>query len=177
MLKKVVTYKDFDGNEVTETHYFNLSKAELVEMELSQNGGLGDYLKKIVEASDGKRIIEEFKNLLQKSYGKKSDDGRRFVKSRELWEEFASSEAYSTIFMEIVTNADAAASFVNGIMPQGMETELAMLSSQAAENGDVEPVYSDIADNTEPRRLSTAEILEMDEDELKSGLRTGRYLI
>ena len=117
MLKKTFTYTDYNGVERTEDFYFNLSKAELMEMELSTTGGLAEMINKIVAAQDAPAIVKIFKELVLKSYGQKSADGRRFIKSKELAEEFAQTEVYSQLFMELATDADAAAKFVNGIVP------------------------------------------------------------
>ena len=118
MLKKTFTYVDYNGVERTEDHYFNLSKAELMEMELSTTGGLAEMINKIVAAQDAPAIVKVFKDLVLKAYGQKSADGRRFIKSKELSDEFSQTEAYSQLFMELATDADAAAKFVNGIVPQ-----------------------------------------------------------
>lgn len=118
MLKKTVVYVDYDGNERTETFYFNLTKAEVAEMELSVDGGLVKQIEKIVAEQDGKRIIEMFKDVILRSYGEKSPDGKRFMKSQELRDAFSQTEAYSEVFMELATNAEAAAAFINGIVPQ-----------------------------------------------------------
>jgi hypothetical protein len=118
MLKKTVTYTDFDGNERTETFYFNLTKAEVTEMELSTEGGLSKMLEKIVAAKDSKRIVEVFKDLVLKAYGEKSPDGKRFVKNQEVRDAFAQTQAYSDIFMELATDDQKAAAFVNAITPQ-----------------------------------------------------------
>lgn len=117
MLKREITYKDYDGNERTEDFYFNLNKAELTEMELSTNGGLDKMLKQIIASHDSKRIVEIFKSIILKAYGQKSLDGRRFIKSKELSEEFSQTEAYSILFMELATDADKAGDFVNAITP------------------------------------------------------------
>lgn len=117
MIKKTMTYTDYDGNQRTEDFYFNLTKAEVAEMQMSAAGGLDKMINRIIAEQDGKRIIELFKDLVLRSYGKKSDDGRRFIKSQELRDEFAQTEAYSDLFMELATDADAAAKFVNGIVP------------------------------------------------------------
>ena len=117
MLKKTVTYVDYNGNERTEDHYFNLTRAEVTEMEMSVSGGLAEMIKRIVAAQDGKQIIETFKDLILRAYGEKSPDGRRFIKNQELRDAFAQTEAYSQIFMELATDADAAAALVNGIVP------------------------------------------------------------
>lgn len=131
MLKKTITYTDFNDEEVSEDFFFHLSKAELVELELSHPGGLSAALERIVAAEDGKAIISEFKNIILGSYGQKSLDGRRFVKNSQIREEFESSEAYSTLFMELVMDADAAANFINGIIPQGMAEDAAKVTALA----------------------------------------------
>lgn len=123
MIKKTMTYTDYDGNQRTEDFYFNLTKAEVAEMEMSTAGGLDKMINRIIAEQDGKRIIELFKDLVLRSYGKKSDDGRRFIKSQELRDDFAQTEAYSDLFMELATDADAAAKFVNGIVPNIPETK------------------------------------------------------
>lgn len=118
MLKKTIAYVDFDGNERKEDFYFNLSKAEVVEMELGVAGGLSQMLKKIVDEIDGTKIVEIFKEIILKSYGEKSPDGKRFIKSKELSNAFMQTEAYSNLFMELATDADAVAAFINNIMPK-----------------------------------------------------------
>lgn len=118
MLVKKVTYTDYKGVKREEELYFNLSKAEVAEMELSHDGGLSEHIKKIVAAQSGKDIIALFKDLIIKSYGVISDDGKRFIKNDKLREEFVQTEAYSDLFMELASDADAASSFVNGIIPQ-----------------------------------------------------------
>ena len=120
MLKKTVTYVDFNGVERTEDFYFNLSKAEVTEMELSVEGGFSKMLEEIVKSKDNVRIMELFKQMVLKAYGEKSADGKRFVKSKELSEAFSQTEAYSEIFMELALDEKAAAAFVNGIMPQNL---------------------------------------------------------
>ncbi|GHU53993.1 hypothetical protein AGMMS49975_13600 [Clostridia bacterium] len=117
MLKKTMTYTDFDGNERTEDFYFNLSKAETLEMEMGTTGGMSQMLQKIVAEQDSKRIIDIFKDIILKSYGEKSPDGKRFVKNKELSDAFSQTEAYSDLFMELATDADAATEFINSIIP------------------------------------------------------------
>lgn len=117
MLKKTITYEDYDGNKRTEDFYFNLSKAEIMEMEMGVSGGMTQMLNRIVAAQDGERIIKTFKEIILKAYGEKSSDGKRFIKSEELSTAFSQTEAYSQLFMELATDADAAAKFVNGIIP------------------------------------------------------------
>lgn len=121
MLKKTVTYVDYNGIERTEDFYFNLTKAEVAEMELSVEGGFSKMLEEIVASKDNVRIVSLFKQMVLKAYGEKSADGRRFVKSEEISQAFAQTEAYSEIFMELALNTDAAAAFVNGIMPANLD--------------------------------------------------------
>ena len=124
MLKKTITYTDYDGNERKEDFYFNLNKAEIMEMEMSTSGGMAEMLQKIVDSQDAPAIIQAFKELVLQSYGQKSPDGKRFIKNATLREEFEQTEAYSQIFMELATNAEEAAKFVNGIIPNDVAKEL-----------------------------------------------------
>ena len=124
MLKKTITYKDFNGVERKEDFYFNLSKAEIMEMQFGTVGGLDVMLQKIVDAKDVKSIMNTFKMLILKAYGIKSDDGRRFIKSEEIAKEFEQTEAYSILYMELATDDNAAAEFVNGIMPKDVVAEV-----------------------------------------------------
>lgn len=117
MITKSITYVDYNGVERTENFMFNLSKAEIMELELTTTGGLAEMIQRIVAAQDTPSIVKIFKDLILKSYGVKSPDGKHFVKSKELSTEFSQSEAYSVLFMELATDADAAAAFVNGIVP------------------------------------------------------------
>ena len=120
MLKKTIKYTDYDGNEREEDFYFNLSKAEITEMELSKEGGMSEYIKKISATQNGPELIKLFKDIIIKSYGEKSLDGKRFIKNKELTEAFIQTEAYSELFIELASNADEAAKFINGIMPKNM---------------------------------------------------------
>lgn len=118
MIKWPITYTDYNDEEQTEDFYFNLNKAEIMEMDLEANGAYAQYLQRIVDKRDGKLIGEEFKRLILKSYGVKSDDGRRFIKSQQLREEFEQTEAYSELFMELATSPEKCEKFVQGIMPK-----------------------------------------------------------
>ncbi len=130
MLKRTITYTDYNGVERTEDFYFNLNKAELMEMEMSTEGGMADMISRIVSAQDTPSIIKIFKKLLLKAYGEKSPDGKRFIKSDELSDSFSQTEAYSILFMELATDADAASKFVNGIIP----ADVAKAASEGANN-------------------------------------------
>lgn len=133
MIKKTVTYTDFNGNERTEDFYFNLTQVELAELDLGVSGvsgGLLGLLKKIVREKDQRQIVEYFKKIVLMAYGEKSVDGRRFVKSEEIRNGFAPTEAYSKIFMELAQDADKAAEFVNGIMPKEVAEEAKKMSKK-----------------------------------------------
>ena len=121
MLKETITYEDYNGVSRTEDHYFNLTEAELMEMEMSINGGLAEMIQRIVDTQDSASMIKIFKDMILQSYGEKSLDGKRFVKiddnGRKLADNFKQTEAYSQLFMKLATDAEAAARFVNGIMP------------------------------------------------------------
>lgn len=125
MYCKTITFTDYDGNKHTEDYYFNLSKAELLEMEMERDGGMVEYLNTIVEAENPKEVINVFKELIRRSIGKKSSDGKRFMKNQEITDNFMASEAYSELFMELITNAEESANFVNRIMPQDLAAEAA----------------------------------------------------
>lgn len=118
MIKWPITYTDYNGEERTEDFYFNLNKAEVMEMNLSANGAYGEYLQRIVDQRDGKSIAEEFKRLIVKSYGEKSDDGKRFVKNDDLAEAFTQTEAYSELYIQLATDPDAATKFIEGVLPK-----------------------------------------------------------
>ena len=119
MLKRSITYVDYNDKERTEDFYFNLSNAELTEMEFSHVGGLDKTIEKIIETKNNKELIILFKDLVLSAYGEKTEDGRRFVKSQEVRDRFAQSEAYSVLFMELATDENKAAEFVNAIVPKG----------------------------------------------------------
>ena len=119
MFKKTITYKDFDDTERTEDFYFHFTKAEVMELEHTFPGGLSKMLEKIVAEKDAPQLVTHFKRLILLSYGEKSPDGRRFIKTDEVRDAFAQTEAYSQLFMELSTNADSAGAWVNGIIPQG----------------------------------------------------------
>lgn len=118
MLKKTITYTDYNGHQRTEDFYFNLNKAELVELELSASGGLTVMMDRIIAAEDNPTLFKIFKDLVLKAYGIKSDDGRKFIKNQEVRDDFAQTEAYSVLVMELVSDAEKAAEFFNLIIPQ-----------------------------------------------------------
>ena len=124
MIKKTITYTDFNGGERTEGFYFHLTKAEITKMEMSVNGGMAERIQTIVSAQDQPAIIEVFEDLIKKSYGVKTPDGRGFVKRKEDLEAFMATEAYSQLFMELATDSDAASKFVNGIIPADLSKQI-----------------------------------------------------
>lgn len=128
MFIKEVTYEDFNGNQQTRKYMFNLSKAELLEMQLSIGGGLTEYAKRITEAQDTPALAELFKKLLLMSYGEKSDDGQSFIKKRngvKLADEFEQTAAYAELYTELATNEQSAIEFINGIIPASVRDEAA----------------------------------------------------
>lgn len=123
MFKKRIKYTDYNGNQREEDFYFNLTRSELTEMEFSSAGGLQNYIQKIIDAQSGQEIIAVMKDLIFKSYGEKSLDGKYFNKSKEISEAFSHTEAYDILFMELATDDKAAADFVNGIIPKATDNE------------------------------------------------------
>ena len=137
MLKKTIEYTDYNGTERKEDFYFNLTQAEIMEMEMSTVGGLAEMMQNVVKAQDAPAIIKIFKDLVLKAYGEKSADGKRFIKISDagvpLSLAFSQTEAYSKLFMELATDDKAAADFINGIVPQDPETQKAVAEARAAQ--------------------------------------------
>lgn len=121
MLKKTITYTDYDGLERTEEFRFNLTKAELMDMELTTVGTFSKLMQKIIDEKDMVRLAKHFKELILKSYGVKSDDGKRFIKSPELSEAFSQTEAYSELYMELLGNSEYAVKFIQQVMPKDLD--------------------------------------------------------
>ena len=126
MYKKTITYTDYNGNERKEDHYFNLNKAELLRMEMSVKGGMVERLNRIIAAQDVPTLVEIFDDLIQRSYGVKTPDGHGFVKRKEDLEAFMASEAYSELCVELYTNSESAAAFINGIVPADVAKRAAL---------------------------------------------------
>lgn len=123
---KTITYTDYNGVERTEKFYFNLTQAELLEMELSTPGGLEKELRAIVDSNDSRALINKVKEFMLKAYGVKSDDGKRLIKTEEVRKAFTQSEAYSKILMELLTDEKACAAFFNAIVPSTMAAPTAI---------------------------------------------------
>lgn len=124
MLKKTIKYVDYNENEREEDFYFNLSKAELTEMEMSLNGGLSVMLKRLVQEKNGAELIRILKEIILKAYGEKSDDGKHFRKGEDLSKSFSETEAYNSLFMEIVSSPESAMEFVKGLLPSDVREEI-----------------------------------------------------
>lgn len=203
MLKKSITYTNpFTDQEVTEEHYFHISKADMVEMEMEEHNqqykakdgqdytGMQAKLMMIIDSEDGKAILTELKDIIRRSYGQKVGD--RFIKSPEAWAEFSGSEAFSQLLFELCTDAEAAAGFMNGVIPKNLAAEAQNIAAQhravdAQSEQEVRPVTplhqvpqgsTDGVEATlerEPKTLTVAEAQAMDQTELQSGLASGRY--
>lgn len=117
MHKEVITYTDYNGNERIETAYFNLSESELTDWNISEDGGLAEVMQRIMDSKSGAEIMKMFKKILRKSYGVKSDDGKRLIKSKKLFKEFSETEAYNILFMKLCTDANAASKFIEDTIP------------------------------------------------------------
>jgi len=174
MLKKTITYKDLDGNDITEDFYFSLSKAEIAETELSYEGGLTAHLRRIVETKNGAEIIGTFKKILTMSVGRRSEDGKRFIKSDEITQEFMQTDAYSELFMELVTDAEASAAFVRGIvpadlsekMPANVDLSVQYATPPAEEPEDKRPAF--LKENREPTKQ---ELLTLSREDLVTAMQ------
>lgn len=123
MVAKTLTYEDFNGNQITETFYFNLSKAELIEMQVSVEGGLDKVLKRVSEEKDPAKLLNLFKMFVLKSFGVKSEDGKRFIKDDALTEAFTQTNAYSELYMSLIQDTNAAIDFITGIVPDMPELD------------------------------------------------------
>lgn len=124
MLKREISYEDFDGNRMTDIFYFNLSKTEIVELEVGYEGGLEAAIRRIMAAQDNKALLAEFKRIILASYGIRSEDGKRFIKTEDLRTEFSQTAAFDALFMELATDDDAAATFIKGILPADLSLEV-----------------------------------------------------
>jgi len=124
MIKKTITYTDYDGNKRTEDKYFHMTKRELIKWETeSGSGGMDKLIEKMIAEEDRKKLVEMFDDLILRSYGEKSIDGRTFVKSEELRNEFANSAAYDELFYELFSSTENATEFVNGLVPQDLNRQ------------------------------------------------------
>lgn len=158
MLKKTVTFENFNGEEVTKDFYFNFSKAELIEMEVAEEGGFANQIKAVIEAKDTNELIKLMKRIVLDAYGEKSPDGNHFVKTEGIRMAFTQSAAYSDIFMELATDDNAAAEFMIGLMPKGLLTQEMI---DAAKDGDTSVLERpQTQDHQRPRQTIRADIAE-----------------
>lgn len=163
MLKKTITFDDLDGNPVTEDFYFNLTAADLAEMEMSREGGLEAHLRKLIVTNNGEDIISTFKSIITKSVGRRSEDGRRFMKSQDITDEFLQTDAYSVMFMELITDANAASEFVNAVVPRKLQ---GALDAPVVDSNLPQPPW--VEENREP---TDAELASMSQNELVEAFR------
>jgi hypothetical protein len=168
VLKKEFTYSDIDGNPITKTWYFNLSTAELAKMHLTSDGDLVSMLQGVIESKDGKKIIETFEDIIRRSVGTRGADGKSFVKSSAIAEEFMGSDAYSDFFVELITNATAAAEFINGIMPADLVEKAKQIQDQRVliDNGIPPEVVDPTRQPMTVDNFSMDELLEMSREDL-----------
>lgn len=134
MLKKTITYTDYDGMERTEDFWFNLSKTELTKLDAELPGGVLGVLRKIIDKKDRKALVDFIETLILRSYGEKTLDGKRFVKTPEMAEEFMQTPAYDELFMSILSDTDSQTSFINGVIPQSMAKEIEATDKKQVEN-------------------------------------------
>lgn len=171
MLRKPITFVNLDGQTVTEEHYFHLTKAEIIKLEVSEEGGLQEKLKAVAASNNPKLILQTFEDILKASYGRRTDTGR-FVKRQEDWEDFVSGEAYSTLFMELVTDGAYAAEFVRAILPADMDAQQVVQQINDVElpqpevEEDSRPAY--VKENREP---TSRELQGMTKDELVAAMQ------
>lgn len=134
MLKKTITYTDYDGMERTEDFWFNLSKTELTKLDAELPGGVLGVLRKIIDKKDRKALVDFIETLILRSYGEKTLDGKRFVKTPDMAEEFMQTPAYDELFMSILSDTDSQTSFINGVIPQSMVKEIEQTDKKQVEN-------------------------------------------
>lgn len=130
MLKKTVTYKDYNDVERTETFYFHFNEAEILDMEMSTEGGFAERVQRIIDAKEQTALLKVIKKFVLDAYGVKSEDGKRFIKNDEVRDAFVQCPAYSIIFMELVTNDVLAAEFVNKVVPESMKDQLKAIAAK-----------------------------------------------
>lgn len=161
MLKKTLTYENLDGKKITEDFYFNMTKAELIKLNLKEGEGFQEYLTRIVESGDGAAIVENFEKIVRLSYGVKTADGK-FKKDPDDFDAFMATEAYSDFFLELVTDAKASSEFIKAVMPDNLveEVQAAQQSIGISENLAAHlDVQDEPAKKTDRRKMSKAELL------------------
>lgn len=147
MLKKVFKYTDFNGEVQEEAFYFNLSKAEAIELEVSEDGGLSNTLRKMVASNDNREILRMMKEIVTLAVGVRSEDGRRFIKNEDIRNDFMQSPAYDELFMELMTNPNAGAEFIKGVLPADLDLD----NLKVDEKGNVVKAPSDYKPKAKPK--------------------------
>lgn len=173
MLKKDITYEDLDGNEITETFWFHLSKAELAEMALGKegkSGGFETWVRTIINSNDGEVMTQTFKKILLSTIGERSEDNKRFIKNDQIRDNFVQSDAYSVLFMEVMTDADKMSAFINGVVPSNMRDEVAKSIQNAP---DLETFKGPDA-RVEEKRVSDVPPPSENKDEPPAWVKEGR---
>lgn len=189
MLRKDITFTNFNDEQVTKTFFFHLSKADLIRMEVEMPGGLSGYLTQIVEAQNDQALMSVMEKLILDSYGIKSEDGMRFIKNQDVRDAFQQTNAYSELLMELCTDEDAANQFVQGIVPHNLKSDLARIAAkQQAKKEHTDPEYAEIlkesSDETlegpasvkTQRVITPTEAAHMDASELQHLIATGRAI-
>lgn len=173
MLKKEITYKDLDDNDVTETFWFHLSRAEMAEMALAKEGkegGFDVWVRTLINAKDGEVLVETFKKILLSTVGVRSEDNKRFIKNDEIRNNFLYSDAYSQLFMELMTDTDKVSAFINGVVPKDMREETQKNIQEAVSTGQIPDIQGTQA-RVEEKQSSNASLEPKDNrpDWLKAG--------
>lgn len=130
MLKHEITYEDFNDEKVTETLYFNISKTELMELEVEHPEGMHDWLQRMVKIEDKKKLFAEFKRIILLSYGEKSPDGKRFIKSDEIRNDFEHSAAFEALFVSLIESEDTVAKFITNVLPKDLQEDVKKAASE-----------------------------------------------
>ena len=174
MLKKSITYKDFNGVEQTEEFHFHLSAEKLMELESTLPGGFEKYTTKVMESGDGGQILDLFKKIIRMSIGRVSEDGKRFDQNDEITADFVSTNAYTKLFIMLGKDADTAAKFFNGLVPQDLAEQVEELKG-----GNGEPVTRERFEaerrhrSASPKVLTQAEAQAMSQEELLAKMKDG----
>ena len=150
MIEKTIKFKDLEGNEVTKTFHFHMSIDDALELEFWKKGGLKDYVDKAVQDEDNRAIYRLFKNMIQKSYGVKHEDGIQFVKSKKLTRTFIQSDAFSEFIIELVSDPKKAIEFFNALVPKEAVDRMAANAESA---------------RSEAKSYTRAELLTMTDEE------------
>ena len=174
MLKKIIKYTDFNGVQQQEEFHFHLSPPDLLELEATSPGGFENYMNEIMAANDGARILELFKKLIKMSIGRVSDDGKRFEKSEEITNNFVQTNAYTKLFLELGSDADSAAKFFNGIIPQDLADRVEKMQAGGRQRERVVAEATPFTSGAQsPKVITKEEAATMSNDELVAKMKDG----